>query len=234
LNIFTIPLAVAAFLAVWLCGHVINVLILISPFGAVDAALKAFRTSLMAFLAAVHLINPWLGALLSLIIVIICALIAGWAFRFMVFGAIFSWDFLTFRRKRFSPEPNANWMFTARRIEKAPIRTYGKLIRGEENKLTFEYRPWLVLPKRTVTLPERKYTVGRGMFFPEILTMEGEKKRTMLLLPPRYQSHEEAIASIYNLGDVQDVGLLKGLKAFWRWLKSLLGFGARVEGAAPA
>ncbi len=41
LNVLTIPLAIAAFVVVWMVSHVINVLILISPFTTVDAALKS-------------------------------------------------------------------------------------------------------------------------------------------------------------------------------------------------
>jgi MFS family permease len=233
LNIFTVPFAIAAFLVVWLCGHMINVLILISPWGGVDAALKAFRTSLMGTLFLVGWLNPWVGAVLSLIVILICAIFAGWAFRLMVVGTVFSWDFVTLRRHRFAPNEKANWMFTARRIEKTPIRSYGKLLRGEDGKLKFEYRPWLFFPKRTVTFPDGNYAVGRGLFYPEILMRMSEKKRrAMFLLPPRYKSHEEELAKIYALAGVEDVGILKGFKAVWRWLKSLLGLGSRKEAAA--
>jgi len=229
LNIFTIPLAVAAFVVVWLVGHVVNVLILISPWGAVDAALKACRTSLIGLLAIVHAINPWTGAFLSLIIIVISYFLAGWSFRLTVFGSIFVWDFITGGRHRFKPDPNANWMFTARRINKVPIRTYGKLLRGEAGKLTFEYRPLLFRERRTLTMPEGNYVVGRGLFYPELMLPEGEKSRSMLTMPPRYRTHEEEIATVYGLGEVRDVGLLKGFKAMWNWLKSLFGVGTKRE-----
>src|SRR4029077_7791944 len=45
LNVLTVPLAMTVFVLVWLLGHVVNILILVSPFGAVDAALKSLRTS---------------------------------------------------------------------------------------------------------------------------------------------------------------------------------------------
>ena len=40
LNFIAVPLAIVAFLVVWMVAHVINVLILISPFGTVDVVLK--------------------------------------------------------------------------------------------------------------------------------------------------------------------------------------------------
>lgn len=228
LNVFTIPLAMAAFFVVWLLGHVINVLILISPFGPVDALLKTLRTSLMGSLAVVHFLNPWLAALLSLLIVLIAALVAGWTFRVMVFGAIFTWDFVTRRRKRFQPAPDHNWMFTARRVGSAPIRTYGQLRRTEDGRLVFQYRPWLVCPQRSVELPAARYVIGRGLIYPTLLQVEGTKSRALFALPPRYRGHEEAVARIYGVQEIRDVGLLKGLKAIWRW------FSGGETAAAPA
>lgn len=233
LNLLTIPLAVVAFALVWLVSHVITVLILISPFGVVDGALKAARTAVLSALTIIHFINPWVGAAISVTIIIIAYFIAGWSFRMMMFGSVFCWDFVTRRRRRFKPTANANWMFTAQRIEKAPIRTYGKLIRGENGRLTFEYRPWHFLKQQTVTLPAGKYAVGRGFFYPEIMLTEGEKEKTMLLPPPRYKGHEFDLAHAYNITDIRDVGLLKGFKAIWNWMKSLCGFGTKPA-AVPA
>ncbi len=219
LNILTIPLAVAAFVLVWLVGHVINVLILISPWGAVDAGLKAMRTAMLGVLTAINFIDPWFAALISLLIIAFAYLVAGWSFRLMVFGSVFTWDFVTLRRKRFKPAANDNWMFTARKIEKTPIRSYGKLRKNDDGSLTFTYRPWLFLPSRAVALPKGRYFVGRGLFFPEISMMEDEKVKVLLALPPRYKKHEEEVAQIYGIGEVRDVGLLKGLKALWNWLR---------------
>jgi hypothetical protein len=217
LNVLTIPFALTAFVLVWLVGHVINVLILISPWGAIDAGLKAARTSLLGLLVIVHKIDPVWGAVFSLIIIVIAYFIAGWSFRMMFFGTVFTWDFVLRRRKRFTPDPKTNWMFTGRKLEKTPIRTYGKVTTAEDGTLRFDYRPWLFLPARTVTLPTGQYAIGRGLFYPEIMTVEGEKRKTLLSMPPRYKKHEEEIGRIYGINDIRDTGLLKGLKSFWRW-----------------
>jgi hypothetical protein len=234
LNILTVPLAMAAFVFVWLVGHVINVLILVSPFGAVDAALKSARTALLGLLVVVHKINPVWGAVLSLLIIVIAYFLAGWSFRMMIYGSVFTWDFITGKRKRFKPAPNANWMFTGRKIEKTPIRTYGHLIRDDKGQFTFEYRPWLFLQKRTQTLPAGKYAVGRGLFYPEIMTVEGEKAKSLLTMPPRYKKHEEEVAQVYSITDVRDTGMLKGIKAIWRWFTRNLFGGESNEAAAVA
>jgi hypothetical protein len=124
LNIVTIPVAITCFALVWLVGHVVNVLILVSPWGVVDAALKSMRTAVIGFLTMLCFIDPKYSACLSVIIIIVCYFIAGWSFRLMFFGSVFTRDFVFRRHKGFTPAPNANWMFTARQIEKAPIRTY--------------------------------------------------------------------------------------------------------------
>jgi hypothetical protein len=224
LNLLTIPLAIAAFVVVWMVSHVINVLIIISPFTTVDAALKAARAAVLGTVAGTAFLNPYVGAAWSLVIILICSLLAGWSFRLMVFGSVFTWDLVTFRKSRFKVEPDFNWMFTAREMNKTPIRTYGKLSRGPQGELVLSYRPWLILPRRTLTLPPGKYAVGRGLFYSEIIELDSDSAPPVMTLPPRFRSHEEELSSIYLLAGVQDIGAVKGFKAFWNWLKELFGF----------
>jgi len=223
INVLTVPFAVAAFVVVWLVSHVIHVLILVSPFTSVDAGLKSLRLFLLSTVAGTAFVNPYVGAIWSLLIIVVCWFLAGWAFRLMWFGAVFSWDFATMRKHRFQPGPQANWVFTARPINQAPIRTYGKLSRGREGELVLSYRPWLILPRRNLVLPAGHCTVGRGLVYSEIRQHDGEVARPLLVLPPRYGTHETELNSIYQLGGVCDVGVIKGFKAFWRWLRDLFG-----------
>ena len=228
LSVVTVPLAVVAFVIVWMVSHVIHVLILVSPFTTVDTALKAFRLFLLSTVAGTAFVNPYAGAVWSLVIVAICWFLAGWAFRLMVFGAVFAWDFGTFRKNHFKLGPEVNWVFTARPIDQTPIRTYGKLSRGSQGELVLSYRPWLVLSRRTLTLPQMKYAVGRRLIHSELVQVEGESIRPCLTLPPRYRTHEEEFSSIYRLSGVCDLGVVKGFKAFWRWLRGFFGFRSEV------
>jgi hypothetical protein len=228
-NAIMVLICMIAFVLVWLVGHTINVLILISPFTTVDTALKSARTFLLATVPVTSWINPWLGALWALIIIVISYFLAGWSFRLTMFGTVFVWDFCTFRRRRFSPNKIANWMFLGRALNKVPIRTYGKLARDEQGKLGFTFRPWLVLSKRTLVLPEGKYEAGCGMFYSELLKVEGEDAKTIMLLPPRYRGHEAELVRIHGLDGVRDIGLRRA----WRWLKELFGFKGKPQ-PAPA
>ena len=219
-NALMVPVAMAAFFIVFLASNAINILILISPFSTVDAALKVFRTAILASVAGSSFVNPWMGAAWAVIIILISWLIAGWSFRLSHFGLVFVWDFFTGRKRRFQPDGKENKMFLARKISKVPARTYGKLSRNEKGELVVNYRPWLILPPRSLVLPAGTYEAGRGIFYSEILRIEASGNATgVILLPPRYLGHEEEVARIYNLAGTRDVGL----RAAWAWFKSLFG-----------
>jgi MFS family permease len=211
------PIAMAIFFIVFLASNAIQILILISPFGVIDAALKSFRTSILASVAVSSWMNPWFGAIWAVVIILISWLIAGWSFRLSHFGLVFLWDYFTVRKSRFQPDAKVNKMFLSRKINKVPARTYGKLLHDENGALIFHYQPWLILPRRTLVLPVGKYETGRGIFYSEILHVQNDSAKTVILLPPRYLGHETTVATIYNFTGTRDIGL----RAAWAWFKSL-------------
>ncbi|QYM79524.1 hypothetical protein K0B96_02595 [Horticoccus luteus] len=211
-----VAVAIVTFGFVWMASHAINVLILLSPWGAVDAALKSLRTGLMGLLALTAIINPWAGAALAVAIIVVAYFLAGWAFRLTTFGSAFCWDFFTLRRTRFHVADEANAMFAGGNLPEVPARTYGRLRREEDGSLVFAFKPWLVLPERRVPLPTNALYIGRGLFFSAIVTEEG---RSYLLLPPRYRGHERAVLDVYKFVSVQDAGLRRA----WSVLGELFG-----------
>jgi hypothetical protein len=227
-NVLTVPLAIVVFFVVWMVAHVINVLIIVSPFSTVDAALKAVRLAVLSSVTFTSFANPYFGAAWAIVIIIVCYFLSGWAMRLMVFGTVFAWDFLTFRSSRTKPDPEANWAFTARAIDKTPIRSFGRLTRDENGPLVLKHRPWLILPTKVLNLSPGTYAVGRGLFYPEILQVEAESTHAILTLPPRYCGHEEAMNQVYRLAGVQNVGM----KALWDWVKGV--FQSKPKVPAPA
>jgi len=221
-NIFVIPISMVAFFFVFLASNAINVLIILSPFTTVDAALKGARLALLGTITVSALANPWVGAAWALFLILGSYFVAGWSFRLSHYGTVYLWDFLTFRSKRFKPNPTRNRMFLGRRINKVPARTYGTLGCDENGALVLKYRPWLLLNPRVLVLPAGNYAVGKGLVNSEVVTIEGEKTRTALLLPPRYRDHEAALVKIYGLTDVRPIGLSAAAK----WVKD---FFARKE-----
>jgi hypothetical protein len=226
-NAIMVPVAMVAFFIVFLASNAINILILLSPFTTVDAALKGFRGVILASVAASAWADPWMGAAWSLIVIGVSYLIAGWSFRLSYLGLVFIWDFVTGRRNRFAPDRPANKIFLSRKINKVPARTYGRLLRDNAGKLVLNYRPWLVMPQRTLTLPEGGYVAGRGLFYSEILRVEGDTARTMILLPPRYRGHEQELVAIYGLAGTRDVGV----RAAWQWFKEFFGGKPKTQAA---
>jgi len=218
LSLLTVPLGVAIFLIVWLGSHAINVLILLSPWGAIDAGLKAARTALLGLVTVTATINPWVGAVLSIVVIVIAYLVAGWAFRLTVFGSVFCWDFLTGRRKSFVPSGGADPMFAGPALTGVPVRTYGALARSPSGVLEFKYRPWMVLPekKAAISAEPRGLVVGEGAFFSDVLSAEG---RSLFSLPPRYRGHEAELVALYGLGGVKPAGLRKA----WAVLREMVG-----------
>jgi hypothetical protein len=229
-NTLMVPIGIIAFVIVWFVGNAINVLIVLSPFTTVDTALKSARLAVFATVPATSYINPWFGAAWALIIIVVCYFIAGWSFRLTHFGTVLLWDLLTFRRKRFMVEPTANKLFLSRKLNKAPVRSYGRLVKNEAGKLVLNYRPWLFLPQRSVELPEGKYEAGCGTFYSELLLIYGEDTRSICLLPPRYLGHEAELVKAYGLAGTREVGL----RAMWTWLKGMFGFRRPLETAVPA
>ncbi len=226
-NGIMVPVSMVAFVLVFLASTAINILILISPFTTVDTALKTFRLAVLGTVAGTAWANPWIGAAWALILIFIAYFIAGWSFRMFHFGSVYLWDFLTLRSRRFRVDPAASRLFLSRKLEKVPVRTYGKLVRNEQRDLVLKYRRWLVMPERTLTLPAGEYVVGQGLFDSEIAKVEGEDTRSMLTLPPRYRSHEEELARIYGLAGVRPAGL----RAAFGWLKGALGFRPKLQPA---
>lgn len=218
LDLLTVPFGIAVFAVVWMASHAINALILLSPWGAIDAVLKAARTSLLGLLTATSMVNPSAGAVFSLVIIVVAFFISGWAFRLMVFASAFCWDFVTSRHHRFVPRENDNAMFAGGEIPGLPARTFGRLVLRTAGNFEFVYRPWLWRPVRVATVPAAKASlaIARGVFFSRITR---DRTATLFVLPPRYCGHEDVVQRAYFMGGgVYDAGL----RRVWRGVKELI------------
>ena len=218
LNLLTVPFGIAIFALVWLGSHAINVLILLSPWGAIDAGLKAARTALLGLITVTATMNPMISAVLSVVVIVIAYFVAGWAFRLTIFGSMFCWEFVSRRRSRFTPAANENAMFAGAHLPGVPVRSYGRLIKRDGGALEFVYRPWLFLAPRTAVVPAeaRALAVGTGAFFSDIVD---ETDQTVFSLPPRYRGHEEKLATVYAMAGPRPIGLHKA----WGELREMLG-----------
>jgi hypothetical protein len=93
--------------------------------------------------------------------------------------------------------------------------------RDSLGRMVLDYRRWLILPRRTLVLPEGDFSVGKGLLNPDVLHLKEGVATPMLTLPPRCVTHEQQVAGVFAMAGVQDVGMIRGVKAFWGWLKAL-------------
>ncbi len=213
INILLTPFALIAFIAVWLLGHVVHVLILLSPFTTVDSILKLLRTALLATVVGTSFASPTAGALWALAIIAVSLFLAGWTFRLTLLGNVFLFDVLSRRRRWFHPDPASTWLFLAQPVGEAPLRSYGRLTRTSADSLVFKYRNFMVGPEREVSLPGGSYCIGRGFIYADLLAIAGDESHRAGIFPPRFKGHESEITRIYGLAEPRDVGLRGLLRA---------------------
>lgn len=224
----TITVGIFAFCVVWLSSHAINVLIALSPFGIVDAGLKLAKLALISLITISAALNPYLGAALSLVFILIGALAAGWSFRLTIFGTLMGRDFLLNKRATAEQVRESGVKgFLARRFQGVPVRTYGTLKKSAEGCVTFVYRPWLVLPQMRISVEDAGMVVCKGLLHPSVSHRKTEVSapRSTLILLPRYRRVEESIAIRYGCQEVINSALMRGFKAMRQWLTDILSIG---------
>ena len=216
-GVLMVPFALLAYGIVFIVSHAINILILISPFATVDAALKSFRLFLLTSIAGTSFLSPTVGAIWAVVIILCCVPFFGWAFRLAVYVHVLAWDLLTFARTRARVSADGTRAFLARKVSNVPRRTLGTLFRDASGNLVFRDRPFLVFPARTLPLPDARHAIGRGFLHPELLEVQGDVADDILDFPPRYNTHEDGLAAAHRVGEVRDIGL----RAAWSWFTGL-------------
>lgn len=222
-RLFAIPLAILAFLTVWLAGHVINVLIALCPFGFIDALLKLAKLTLLSSVVLSYLVNPYIGAVVSLMILCCAAVMAPWAFRLSRFGTLMSLDTIAPARARRAARPDEPHCFLACALPNAPVRTYGRFARSSDGCSQFKFRRWL-LSRCTMPIPPGTTAISQGVVFPSVLHTPdpATPMRPLLNLLPRYRGLESAIAVHFGISDILSSPLLKGFKAVRAWIGEII------------
>ncbi len=232
----SIPVALVAFSVVWLSSHAINVLIALSPFGIVDAGLKLIKLALIALVAGSTLIHPYAGAAVSLVLILIGLVFAGWSFRLTLFGTLMGRDFLLNKRATPTDLEAGVKGFLARRTEGVPVRTLVRLKQDASGRSVLTYHPWLFLPERHIPLAEADHVICKGLLHPSLAHRPAGAPaalRSTLILLPRYRRLEDAIARRFGCQEVVDGALLRGFKAMRQWLVDMLSSGRKLVEMHP-
>lgn len=211
--------------AVWVVGHAIDVLVLLSPFPMVDLVLKAFRVAVFGVVAGLTILDPRLAALVSAFVILISLLLAGWATRLLIFGAAYSWDLIaTLILGSFhKPKPGEPLIgFTACKISGVPKRTLVRLRRREDGGLELGCRRWAIGPEKRVDLSAAaSYEIGAGLLYPSLIETAERSSRYKLLvrLLPRYRRSEQDMAESLALKGVRDIRRPGALDSLWGWVR---------------
>ena len=218
-------LAAGAFALVWLASHAVNVLVLLSPFAPLGTALKLARLVLLGFPMLCAALSPGLGLLICAAYLALAWWLAGRCFRLLVFGWVFSLDVLLLRWRQQRVDGPAVRAFAAD-LEGVPVRTLGTLTCTQAGSVEFTYRPWLVLPMRTVRIAPSAVglEVEKGLLSPAVVRVEpSHQVRALVRLPPRYRKLEATVAGAFGALPVREAALVRGLAGVWGWSKAQLG-----------
>lgn len=230
-----VPLAICGFAVVWLLSHAINVLILFSPFGIVDALLKLSKLALLSALVLFYFLSPILAAVLASIIILVAAILAPATFRLCVFGSVMSYDYLRSLIWK-SETATSSHGFLARRSDSGmKSRTMGKVVRTDDGDLVFVSRFLFFGPSRKLVLPDNESTaLHRGVLFPSLTVEREETKRRAALVHflPRYRHAVESLAERLCIDKFTENPVVRGFKAIAAWSRGAART-ARLRISAP-
>ncbi len=226
-----LPVLLAGFLVVWLLGHTVNVLVLLSPFGILDTGLKACRVALMSAILILSAIHPVIGAIFCLMLIAVAAILAPWAFRLAVFGTVMGGDLArsVFLRSKV-PEGRVFGFLAHQNGDRFRVRCGGWLTRNELGEVIFETRRAFFGPVGRFRLATTgRFGLRRGLLFPSAYGRDdsGQAARPMVLLLPRYRVHLDGIASDFQVVAIDDSLIQRGLKGAIAWVRETAQLGRK-------
>ncbi len=113
-------------------------------------------------------------------------------------------------------------------------RSYGRIEGDGAGSWLFRYRPWLILPRRSVPLPAGEMAVLKGALSPLLVRHGALRPQTLMRFPPRFRTREAELATRLGAGEVLEGRIVRGFRAAWQWLKELvLGTPESVVRGAP-
>ncbi len=222
--VFAVITGAIVALAVFLTGHALDVLALLSPIPLLDVFFKASRVAVFLAVGILTALNSRAALVISLIVIGVSLLCFWWALRLAIFGSVFAWDILRSRLfgKRRDPSLDGEVLgFTAYAIGGLRKRSFGALRLAPDGSLEFVHRPVGIGFRSAVRLQSpSKYEVGKGFIFPCVLAPEttGKNYRFQFRLLPRYTGFENEIRDLLQLGGVRDLRVPSELQTAWNWL----------------
>jgi len=214
---------------VWVVSQSFNFLMFLCPFSWLDLLLAMLKNAIIALLMGAYLLNPFAGLFVSCLIILACLFLFARSYRFVIFGTIASADILFGRARQHQVESDHIKAFAGQALSGVPTLSYGSLS-ANGTVLTFAYRPWLLLPLKTVPISHSTQSceMGIGNLSP-VICCKGRHFHTpvtLFRLRPLYRGRETRVAELLGLAGVRDMTIGKTLQDGLRWLKEQLGKGS--------
>jgi hypothetical protein len=225
--VLTLVAGLIVTVVMWLTGHVLDVLCLLSPFPVVDLLLKGIRNTVVVLLAVTTVLSPRAGLAASLVLIALGLLLFSRALRLSIMGSYFAWDLLrliAFEHHAAPIKADGVLGFSVGKVAGLPRHTLGRLTCDENEDLQFRYRILGLGPHRRKNLEKSNgYCIGCGLLYPSVVLPHGERTRVQFRLLPRYKGSEDAVRIALRAGQVQDLLLRKGWRRFLNWAEAEMG-----------
>lgn len=213
-------LVIPSVIFVMLLSQALNTLILLSPIPQIDIVIRFFRFSILCLLLVGTLIHPYIGAAISLVILLIAWKLAGWSFRLSTVGAIFTLDLISRRSKRTQIHSTNIMAFTSSKIPLVPARTLGWLD-CNDSALMFHYKPLGIFPKKCIRIQTVDLHISENFVNPTICSTNNQIQSSLFFMPPRFKGHGYDLANRLNINKVTESPYLRGWKYGLLWLKNM-------------
>ena len=174
-------------------------MIMLNPFSPLDPFLKMARLFVIGALVLACALSPWLGIPFAILILIFSFFVSGYCLRMMSYGTVMAWDLARGARGAQTID-GGTLAFAGRGLAKVPTRTLGRLEISESDGLCFRYRPWLLLPKRSVELESASLFAVDGSLYPSLYEDNEGRSKATIDLPPRARGTCESLAQALRLG----------------------------------
>ena len=217
-----VAIGLVSFISIWMLGNIVEILIFLCPISFVDTILAGVRSTVISFILLLTCINPIFGGMLALIILLVSFGIFGWSFRLLTYGIVNCGDLITRKWRTVKLDKPGILAFSGKKVPRLKSCLLGRIYADQEG-IVFTYYPYLVLPKKQISLStqvsnDSEINVVSGPLTPSLVQVNSLSGSSLRLfdLPPRYRTHEYSVADYLNLR-VHQHQKVKKEGRFWNW-----------------
>lgn len=216
----TVAVAITSFCAVWLFSHTCSVIILISPWGAIDLLFRGIRFAVVCLIFGAAALNPTLGLIVSLIVTVISLTFSFWSIRLCIYGMVNFTDLLTYsilKRKKIPVDRIR--CFVLGGIKAIPNRTMGYFERISDSEIRCQFRPLPFFKRTEIRFAIEDLSLEKGILATRVVS---SKQGKLMELSSSYGSIAPKIASDFFNGNVSETKSRGGVGAAVQWIREIV------------